>query len=68
MQVEAFLEKMNFKGHFYSVPVKENPAAVIMQARFGSELWKYFLFAALIIGLLEMAVARNARKDVVPEA
>jgi hypothetical protein len=42
----------------------ENPVEQILQARFGSELWRYFLIAALIIALIEMTVARNAKKEI----
>jgi len=36
-----------------------------LQARFGSELWKYFLIAALLIAFVEMLVARKAKKDLI---
>jgi hypothetical protein len=38
---------------------------MILQARFGSELWRYFLLAAIILALIEMAVARNSKKELV---
>ncbi len=34
-----------------------------MQARFGSELWRYFLLVAIILALIEMTIARNAKKE-----
>jgi len=37
---------------------------MILQARFGSELWRYFLLAAIILALVEMTVARNAKKEI----
>jgi hypothetical protein len=35
----------------------------VMQARFGTELWRYFLIAALMIAVLEMLLARDGKKD-----
>jgi hypothetical protein len=64
--VEEYLNRINFKGRFFVVPANENPSGVILQSRFGSELWKYFLFAALLLAIIEMAVARSAKKDLVP--
>lgn len=60
---EDYLNDINFKGSFLTVEKSEDPAQVVLQARFGSELWKYFLFFALLLALIEMAVARSAKKD-----
>jgi len=38
---------------------------VVLQSRFGVELWKYFLVGALIIALLEMMIARESKRTVV---
>ena len=40
---------------------------VVTQSRVGIELWKYFIAAALLIGLIESVVARTSRKEVSPE-
>ena len=37
--------------------------AKITTARYGSELWKLFLIIALLLALVEMYVARSAKKD-----
>jgi len=58
-----FLEKINFKGLHTSINKDEDPLQLILQARFGSELWKYFLLAALLIALAEMTIARNVKKE-----
>lgn len=58
-----YLKKINFKGRLINVGKNEDPVKVIMQSRFGSELWQYFLALALILALIEMAVARNAKKE-----
>lgn len=36
---------------------------VVLQSRFGVELWKHFLIAALIVALLEMLVARVSKRE-----
>lgn len=37
--------------------------AVVLQSRFGVELWSYFLAAALITALIEMIVAREPQQE-----
>jgi Aerotolerance regulator N-terminal/von Willebrand factor type A domain len=58
-----YLKKIKFKGVHIAISKNEDPVQVVMQARFGSELWKYFLIIALILALIEMAIARNAKKE-----
>ena len=60
---DTYLKKINFKGTHVKIGKDENPLQVILQARFGSELWRYFLFAALLLALVEMTVARNIKKE-----
>jgi len=36
---------------------------VVLQSRFGIELWKYLLMAALVIAIAEMLVARDSRRS-----
>ncbi|MDO8550048.1 MAG: hypothetical protein Q7S39_07865, partial [Ignavibacteria bacterium] len=62
-EFEEYLSEINFKGTFLSVDKDQNPVEVILQARFGSELWKLFLLAALITVLIEMLVAQNIKKE-----
>jgi hypothetical protein len=64
-EFEDYLNEINFKGYYLNISTDEDPAAVILQSRFGSELWKYFLLAALLLALIEMAVARSTKKDLV---
>ena len=64
-EFEAYLDQIKFKGSFLMVDIDENPVQQILQARFGSELWRYFAIAALIVALVEMTIARNARKEIV---
>ncbi len=64
-EFEDYLKKINFKGKYINVGKNDDPAKIILQSRFGSELWRYFLVAAILLALLEMAVARNAKKELV---
>jgi len=62
-EFDTYLQKINFKGTHVRIGKEENPLQVILQARFGSELWRYFLIAALLLALIEMTVARNIKKE-----
>lgn len=50
------------------IPYSSDISESVQQARFGTELWKFFLILALITGLTEMAVARVSSKDLTPES
>ena len=58
-----YLKKIDFKGKHITINKDENPAKVILQSRFGSELWKYFILIALVLAIAEMTIARNTRKE-----
>lgn len=60
---ENYLKQIKFNGIFNSIDKDENILEKIMQARFGSELWRYFVLIALILALIEMTIARSAKKD-----
>ncbi|NNG27194.1 MAG: VWA domain-containing protein [Ignavibacteriaceae bacterium] len=62
-EFDAYIQKINFKGTHVRIGKDENPLQVILQARFGSELWRYFLIATLLLALVEMTVARNLKKE-----
>jgi len=62
---EEYLESINFKGSHIKLTKGEDPLTLILQARFGSELWRYFLMAAFLLALIEMAIARSAKKELV---
>ena len=62
-EIQEYFEKINFKGTFKNIPKDKNPVSLVLQSRYGSELWKYFLIAALLIALVEMLLARNTKKD-----
>ena len=67
-EFESYLDAIKFKGKHIAISGNENPSEIVMQSRFGSELWRLFLIAALITALIEMAVARSAKKDLVQAA
>ncbi len=62
---ENYLKKIKFKGKFINVTKNEDPAKIVLQSRFGSELWRYFILLAIILAIIEMAIARNAKKELV---
>jgi hypothetical protein len=60
---QEYLEKIGFKGSYISINPEGNVSDEILQARFGSELWKIFAVLTLLLALAEMAVARTMKKD-----
>lgn len=62
-EFENYLDQIKFAGKYISIDKKSNITEKIMQARFGSELWRYFLLVAIILALVEMTIARNTKKD-----
>ncbi|HEX2961177.1 MAG TPA: BatA domain-containing protein [Ignavibacteriales bacterium] len=59
-----YLSKTGFKGKQIRLDVNENYTREIQQARFGSELWRFFLMLAFVLALVEMLVSRSAKKDI----
>ncbi len=51
------------QANYVPIDKESNITEKILQARFGSELWRYFLLVAIILALVEMTIARNAKKD-----
>ena len=64
-EFDDYLEKINFNGRHIRIDKNEDPAQMILQARFGSELWRYFVLIAILLALVEMTIARNAKKELV---
>ncbi|MBE0569973.1 MAG: hypothetical protein IH618_00375, partial [Ignavibacteriaceae bacterium] len=62
-EFEEYLEEINFNGRHVRIDKNENPTQMILQARFGSELWRYFVLLAILLALVEMTIARNAKKE-----
>jgi uncharacterized membrane protein len=64
-EFEDYLKEINYKGSHIKIPKGEDPVKLILQARFGSELWRYFLMAAFLLAIIEMTIARSAKKELV---
>ena len=47
-------------------PGQRDLAKVVEQARYGVELWQSFLWAALLLAIVEMIIARESRTAAVP--
>jgi hypothetical protein len=62
-EFKDYLKKINFKGRYISVNKDDNPAKIVLQSRYGSELWRYFAVIALLLALAEMTIARNTKKE-----
>lgn len=60
---DEYLKEIKFGGKYLKIDLNEDISQIILQARFGSELWRYFLLAALILALIEMTIARSAKKE-----
>ncbi|MFA5804839.1 MAG: BatA and WFA domain-containing protein [Melioribacteraceae bacterium] len=62
-EFEDYLRQISFEGKVYSLSPNDDFTKVIYQSRFGTELWKYFLIAVLILAMAESLLARNTKKD-----
>ena len=63
-EIEKFMADICSNDEYVFVEPEGNYLKEIQQARFGTELWNYFLIAALIIALIEMFVSKSAKKDI----
>ncbi|HET54547.1 MAG TPA: hypothetical protein ENN33_04950 [Ignavibacteria bacterium] len=61
--IEKYFAEIISSDKYTFIDPNNNYKESIKQARFGTELWKYFLIAALFIALLEMYVSKNSKKD-----
>ncbi|MEI7811221.1 MAG: BatA domain-containing protein [Ignavibacteria bacterium] len=62
-EFSSYLTKINFRGKEFRLDAGDNYTKRIQQARFGSELWRYFLLVALILALAEMFISGSTKKD-----
>lgn len=53
------------KVNFYELEPDGSYIKLLKEARFGSELWRYFIIAALITALFEMLIAKSSKKDLI---
>lgn len=63
--ITEYFTKINSSAKLTIISKDDNPETIIKQARFGTELWKYLLIAALLFALIEMIVSKSSRKDLV---
>jgi hypothetical protein len=62
-QRERLLKRLGITpGSVHSIAHAQDIQHAVMETRLGTELWKYFLLAALIIAAAEMVVARDSRR------
>lgn len=60
-----YFSKIKSSSKLTIISKDENPETIIKQARFGTELWKYFLILALLLALIEMMVSNSSKKDLI---
>jgi len=60
---QNYLNEIGYDKNLIPLDSDDNFYKTIYQSRFGTELWKYFLILALLLALIEMFVARSAKKD-----
>ncbi|MFA8342746.1 MAG: BatA domain-containing protein [Rhodothermaceae bacterium] len=62
-ELEKLGKEINPKGVSIAADLNDNFDEIINKNRTGTELWQYFLIAALFVALVEMFVARGVKKD-----
>ncbi len=62
-EFEDYLKEIKFSGRVFNLSIDGDFSKSIYQSRFGSELWKYFIIAALVAALTEMLVSKSSKKD-----
>lgn len=64
--MDKFIDKIeNLNNSVVKIAPSDDYLSKITTARYGSELWKLFLIIALLLALVEMYIARSAKKDLV---
>ena len=62
-QLEKFAEVSFPASRLKILSNEKNPAEVISQERYGTELWKLFLILSIICLVLEMIIARSSKNE-----
>lgn len=62
-KIEEFIGTISAGNEYVFVEPESNYIDTVKQARFGTELWKYFLIIALLTALIEMFISKSAKKD-----
>jgi hypothetical protein len=62
--IEAMFKQLGVPPNaVWSLTQRDRVQQTVLQSRVGVELWKYFVAAALLIGLIELVVARTTRSE-----
>lgn len=62
-EFEDYLNQIGYEGKFISLSTETDYLKEVYQSRFGTELWKYFLFIVLFLAIAESLLARSSKKD-----
>lgn len=61
--VKDYFSSVRLKGSINELSGKGSLTAGIKEARYGAELWRYFLLFALLVFIAEMLIGRNTKKE-----
>ncbi|MFA6025021.1 MAG: hypothetical protein WC727_01145, partial [Ignavibacteriaceae bacterium] len=64
-EINEYFTKIKSTAKLIFINKEESPENIIKQARFGTELWKYFLLLAFLLALIEMLVSKSSKKDLI---
>jgi hypothetical protein len=53
-----------FKNNYIKLDYETDYFQSIAQARFGTELWKYFMILTFLLAIIEMYIARSTKKEI----
>ncbi|QQS35211.1 MAG: BatA and WFA domain-containing protein [Ignavibacteriales bacterium] len=62
-EIETYIASTKFGGKSFLLNINDDPVQAVVQSRFGSELWRYFVLIALLLAITETLVARSSKKD-----
>ncbi|OIO16826.1 MAG: hypothetical protein AUJ54_10785 [Ignavibacteria bacterium CG1_02_37_35] len=63
--IKEYFLKIKSSARLTFINKDEKPETIIKQARFGTELWKYFVLLAFLLALIEMLVSKSSKKDLI---
>lgn len=61
--INLYFNKM-FTNNYLKLDYRSDYFLNIAQARFGTELWKYFMILTFILAIIEMYIARSTKKEI----
>ncbi|MFA6596466.1 MAG: BatA domain-containing protein [Ignavibacteriaceae bacterium] len=62
-EMTDYFSKIKSAARLTFINKDQSPEEIIKQARFGTELWKYFVLLAFLLALIEMLVSKSSKKD-----